>query len=111
MLRMLVSGQTYTEMAEVLIVSTNTIKTQVSSIYRKLGVSRRAEAIAVHSAVAPPLAESPPNRWPGRPGSLLHLDELHSVILQQPRCLLGKPASLGFARHLLRNHPPNHEHW
>ncbi len=46
-LRLLVAGQTYTEMAEVLIVSTNTIKTQVSSIYRKLGVSRRAEAIAV----------------------------------------------------------------
>ena len=34
-------------MAETLIVSPNTIKTQVSSIYRKLGVSRRAEAIAV----------------------------------------------------------------
>jgi DNA-binding CsgD family transcriptional regulator len=45
-LRLLVSGQTYAEMAEALIVSPNTIKTQVSSIYRKLGVSRRAEAIA-----------------------------------------------------------------
>ena len=45
-LRLLVAGQTYTEMAEMLIVSPNTIKTQVSSIYRKLGVSRRAEAIA-----------------------------------------------------------------
>jgi LuxR family maltose regulon positive regulatory protein len=45
-LRLLVSGQTYAEMAETLIVSPNTIKTQVSSIYRKLGVSRRAEAIA-----------------------------------------------------------------
>jgi LuxR family transcriptional regulator, maltose regulon positive regulatory protein len=30
-----------------LIVSLNTVKTQVSSIYRKLGVSRRAEASAV----------------------------------------------------------------
>ena len=46
-LRLLVTGQTYAEMAEALIVSPNTIKTQVSSIYRKLGVSRRAEAIAV----------------------------------------------------------------
>jgi LuxR family maltose regulon positive regulatory protein len=46
-LRLLVAGQTYAEMAEMLIVSPNTIKTQVSSIYRKLGVSRRAEAIAV----------------------------------------------------------------
>ena len=45
-LRLLIAGQTYAEMAETLIVSTNTIKTQVSSIYRKLGVSRRAEAIA-----------------------------------------------------------------
>ena len=46
-LRLLVAGQTYAEMAEALIVSPNTIKTQVSSIYGKLGVSRRAEAIAV----------------------------------------------------------------
>ncbi|HLZ57326.1 MAG TPA: LuxR C-terminal-related transcriptional regulator [Ktedonosporobacter sp.] len=43
----LCAGQTYAEIAEGLIVSPNTIKTQVSSIYRKLGVSRRAEAIAV----------------------------------------------------------------
>ncbi len=47
MLRRLCAGQTYMEMAEALIVSINTIKTQVSSIYRKLGVSRRAEAIAI----------------------------------------------------------------
>jgi LuxR family maltose regulon positive regulatory protein len=46
-LRRLCAGQAYTEMAEALIVPPNTIKTQVSSIYRKLGVSRRAEAIAV----------------------------------------------------------------
>jgi len=46
-LRLLVGGSTYAEMAEALIVSPNTIKTQVSSIYRKLGVGRRAEAIAM----------------------------------------------------------------
>ncbi len=46
-LRLLVAGQTYAEMAQALIVSPNTIKTQVSSIYRKLGVSKRAEAIAM----------------------------------------------------------------
>jgi LuxR family maltose regulon positive regulatory protein len=46
-LQLLVAGQTYAEIAEVLVVSPNTIKTQISSIYRKLGVSRRAEAIAV----------------------------------------------------------------
>jgi LuxR family maltose regulon positive regulatory protein len=45
-LRGLCAGQTYAEIAEALVVSPNTIKTQVSSIYRKLGVSRRAEAIA-----------------------------------------------------------------
>ncbi len=45
-LRLLVAGRTYAEMAESLIVSIHTIKTQVSSIYRKLGVNRRAEAIA-----------------------------------------------------------------
>jgi LuxR family transcriptional regulator, maltose regulon positive regulatory protein len=46
-LRLLVSGLTYAEMAEALIVSPNTVKTQVSSIYRKLGVGRRAKAMAV----------------------------------------------------------------
>jgi len=46
-LRRLCAGQTYAEIAEALVVSPNTIKTQVSSIYRKLGVNRRAEAIAM----------------------------------------------------------------
>src|SRR6266566_2871772 len=45
-LRLLVAGRAYAEIAQELIVSPNTVKTQVSSIYRKLGVSRRAEAIA-----------------------------------------------------------------
>jgi LuxR family maltose regulon positive regulatory protein len=44
-LRLLVAGNTYAEIARKLIVSPNTIKTQVGSIYRKLGVSRRAQAI------------------------------------------------------------------
>jgi LuxR family maltose regulon positive regulatory protein len=44
-LRLLVAGSTYAEIARELIVSPNTIKTQVGSIYRKLGVSRRAQAI------------------------------------------------------------------
>jgi LuxR family maltose regulon positive regulatory protein len=46
-LSLLIAGRTYAEMARELIVSPNTIKTQVSSIYRKLGVSRRAEASAI----------------------------------------------------------------
>jgi len=45
-LPLLVAGETYAEMAREMIVSVHTIKTQVNSIYRKLGVSRRAEAIA-----------------------------------------------------------------
>jgi len=45
--RLLIAGRTYAEIAQELIVSRNTVKTQVSSIYRKLGVSRRAEASAV----------------------------------------------------------------
>jgi ATP/maltotriose-dependent transcriptional regulator MalT len=44
-LRLLVAGSTYAEIARALIVSPNTIKTQVGSIYRKLGVSRRTQAI------------------------------------------------------------------
>jgi LuxR family maltose regulon positive regulatory protein len=44
---LLIVGRTYAEIAQELIVSLNTVKTQVSSIYRKLGVSRRAEASAV----------------------------------------------------------------
>jgi LuxR family maltose regulon positive regulatory protein len=44
---LLIAGRTYAEIAQELIVSLNTVKTQVSSIYRKLGVSRRAEASAV----------------------------------------------------------------
>jgi len=48
-LRLLVAGQTYAEIAQELIVSPNTVKTQISSIYRKMGVSRRAEAIAMAS--------------------------------------------------------------
>ena len=46
-LSLLVAGRTYAEMAQELVVSLNTIKTQVSSIYRKLDVSRRAEASVV----------------------------------------------------------------
>ncbi len=45
--RLLIDGHTYMEIAQELIVSLNTVKTQISSIYRKLGVSRRAQASAV----------------------------------------------------------------
>ena len=43
-LRLLAAGLSNVEMARELIVSINTIKTQVKSIYRKLDVHSRAEA-------------------------------------------------------------------
>lgn len=46
-LEALVSSSTNAEIAEVLFVSVNTVKTQLKSIYRKLGVTTRDEAIAV----------------------------------------------------------------
>jgi LuxR family maltose regulon positive regulatory protein len=58
-LRLLVAGSTYAEIARELIVSPNTIKTQVSSIYRKLGVSRRAQAIEAAARLHPLSSESP----------------------------------------------------
>jgi DNA-binding CsgD family transcriptional regulator len=58
-LRLLVAGRTYAEIAQALIVSPNTIKTQVSSIYRKLSVSRRAEAIAATQRLPLLIADGP----------------------------------------------------
>jgi LuxR family maltose regulon positive regulatory protein len=43
-LRLLASGLTNPEIARELVVSTNTVKTQVQSVYRKLNVNSRAEA-------------------------------------------------------------------
>jgi LuxR family maltose regulon positive regulatory protein len=43
-LRLLAAGRSNTEIARELVVSTNTIKTHVKNIYRKLGVSTREEA-------------------------------------------------------------------
>jgi LuxR family maltose regulon positive regulatory protein len=58
-LRLLVAGSTYAEIARELIVSPNTIKTQVGSIYRKLGVSRRAQAIEAAARLHLLSSESP----------------------------------------------------
>ena len=43
----LARGSTYADIAANLFVSENTIKTHVSSLYGKLSVSRRSEALAV----------------------------------------------------------------
>ena len=43
----LARGATYADIAANLFVSENTIKTHVSSLYGKLSVSRRSEALAV----------------------------------------------------------------
>jgi LuxR family transcriptional regulator, maltose regulon positive regulatory protein len=46
-LRLLVAGLSNRAIAEEQIVSINTIRTQVQSIYRKLGVNNRVEACEV----------------------------------------------------------------
>ncbi len=45
MLELLALGSTHADIAKKLFVSHNTIKTQLRSIYRKLGVHTRVEAI------------------------------------------------------------------
>jgi LuxR family maltose regulon positive regulatory protein len=46
-LRLLAAGLSNPEIAEELVVSRNTIKTQISSLYRKLNASNRKEASAI----------------------------------------------------------------
>ncbi len=43
-LRLLAAGLSNTDIAKELVVSTNTVKTHIKSIYRKLGIASRAEA-------------------------------------------------------------------
>ena len=47
MLNELARGSTYADIAANLFVSENTVKTHVSSLYGKLSVNRRSEALAV----------------------------------------------------------------
>ena len=49
-LRLLAAGLSNPEIANELVVSLNTVKTQVSSIYHKLNVTSRKEAIAAARA-------------------------------------------------------------
>lgn len=51
-LELLATGRSYQEMAQHLIVSVNTIKTQVRHIYRKLGAASRQEAITLARQIA-----------------------------------------------------------
>ena len=44
-LRGLADGLSYTEVAHTLFITPNTVKTHVSSLYRKLGVERSAQAL------------------------------------------------------------------
>ena len=50
-LRLMDTGLSNREIAEKLVVSLNTVKTQVQSIYSKLGVHNRDEALAVARAL------------------------------------------------------------
>ena len=43
-LRLLAAGRSNTAIAQELVISTNTVKTHVKNIYRKLGISSRDEA-------------------------------------------------------------------
>ncbi len=54
-LRLLAAGNSNTEIARLLVVSVNTVRTQVQSVYRKLNVNNRVEA----SAMAHQLEQSP----------------------------------------------------
>jgi LuxR family maltose regulon positive regulatory protein len=46
-LAQLARGRSYQDVARALFVSENTVKTHVTSVYRKLGVYRRIDAISV----------------------------------------------------------------
>ena len=50
-LRSLDEDRTLAQIAAELYVSRNTVKTQVQSVYRKLGVTRRADAVAAAHAL------------------------------------------------------------
>lgn len=50
MLTFLPSGQTAEEIADVLSVSVNTVKTHMRTIYRKLGVGARRDAVSAARA-------------------------------------------------------------
>ncbi len=62
LLHFLPTHLTFREIAEQLFVSTNTVKSQVQAVYRKLGVSSRAEAVACAQAAG--LLETSDGRRP-----------------------------------------------
>ena len=84
----------FREIAEQLFVSTNTVKTQARSIYRKLGVSSRAEAVATAGAAG--LIETGER-----------LASVSSTVKAQDRVgLRGKPSAGGDGASLLRTSAP-----
>jgi DNA-binding CsgD family transcriptional regulator len=64
-LRSLDDSRTLAQIAAELFVSRNTVKTQVQSVYRKLGVRRRADAVAAAHALL--LSPSPGGARTGPP--------------------------------------------
>ena len=59
-LRLLASDLTLREIGRELYVSLNTVRTHVHSIYRKLGVSSRADAVRVARAQPPAMSSESP---------------------------------------------------
>ena len=68
LLRELPSLLTVAEIAEARAVSRNTVKTQLRSLFQKLGVGSRRDAVAAARRLGPPVAHGSPARGDARPG-------------------------------------------
>src|SRR5262249_17652127 len=85
LLPLLSTHLSFREIGERLFVSRNTIKTQAISVYRKLGVSSRSEAIARAAELGLVGAEEPA-------AAVRPLDAANAAALAQPLYFLSSPA-------------------
>jgi LuxR family maltose regulon positive regulatory protein len=68
LLRLLPSHLSYREIGERMYLSTNTVKSYVKSVYRKLDADRRTEAVEHARAIGLVPSQSATPRWPDLPG-------------------------------------------